>query len=108
MTKAEAVAVVAKLMLAYPREGNPDVIELYAEHLVDCDRDHALRAVSHHIRASRWLPTVAEFRETVAAYAPRPTPPLLLAPPKEEPPPEVQARVRVMVDDLLAAWGHRR
>lgn len=108
MTKAEAVTVVTQLMLAYPREGNPDVLELYADHLRDLDRTDVLRAVHHLIREARWLPTVAELRETTRALRPRPTPPILLAPPKPAPAPEVQQRVKGLVDDLLATWGRPR
>jgi len=70
MKPSECVAILKKLKRAYPRQNvTSATIELYAEMLVDLDRDDVRRAVGCLVAMSKWFPTVAEIREAVAGAA---------------------------------------
>lgn len=58
---------IAALAAAYPRQRlEPATIQIYAAALDDLDARAIEDAVRYIVRTSRWFPTVAEIRETVA------------------------------------------
>lgn len=70
MRESEALYLVGLLRGAYPRQVIPDSTEpVYVLGLLDLNRDEAMVAVTHLVRTSRWLPTIAEIRERVAEGA---------------------------------------
>lgn len=68
MTPAEAMALVALLKAAYPRQPlEATTLKLYAEHLSEFDAPVGRVAVERVIATSRFFPTIAELREQIAA-----------------------------------------
>lgn len=67
MTRAEALKLVKVLEAAYPRgEFTRERAEVYIRFLEPLDYRAANAAVAQLIATSRYLPTIAEIRETVA------------------------------------------
>lgn len=67
MRRVEALKLVKVLEAAFPRgEFTEERAEVYAKFLEPLDYRAANKAVAHLIATSRYLPTIAEIRETVA------------------------------------------
>ena len=68
MTAAEALALVKRLMAAYPRTPMPpETVQVYCEMMADMPHGAAKRAVLAVCASSKWLPTIAEIRAHAAA-----------------------------------------
>lgn len=75
MTPDEAVAVMAYLSSAYPRnEITEATVSAYAGELSDLDGQVVLSAARAHVRLSKWFPTIAEIREATGLSMGYPTP----------------------------------
>ncbi len=66
MTKGEVSALVTLLMACYPAARFPDGTQAaYELFLVELEHERAKQAVSHIVRTSRFMPTIADV---LAAY----------------------------------------
>jgi hypothetical protein len=70
MTQAEAARLVAVLMAAYPtNKASAQTSAVYERMLADLDYPAANAAVERLLASAKWMPTVAEIRETALALA---------------------------------------
>ena len=70
MNQAQALALLATLKAAYPRqEIGEDTLAIYALDLADLEFEQAKAAVEHCRRTCRFFPTIAEIREAAAEAA---------------------------------------
>lgn len=68
MTKAEAAKIVVHLVSLWTQTPVSEVMQrLYAQHLADLDFEATVLAIDRLAKTAKWLPTVAEIRETVLA-----------------------------------------
>lgn len=68
MTQAETAKLVAVLMAAYPsNRATPQTSQIYERMLADLDYPEANAAVERLLATAKWMPTVAEIRETALA-----------------------------------------
>lgn len=70
MTKVEVAKLVQVLLASFPNaQTNTGTSQAYERMLADLDHAAAQAAVERLIATSKWLPTVAEIRETAQAIA---------------------------------------
>lgn len=70
MTEREALTLVAALQGAYPRpELTPKTVKIYAEILLPLDYAAARSAVERLLLTAKFLPTIAEIRDSLTANA---------------------------------------
>jgi hypothetical protein len=68
MKKSEAAEIVMMLLASYPAAKTVEkTSEIYETMLADLDYAAARRAATRLIATSKWLPTIAEIRESVTA-----------------------------------------
>jgi len=72
VTREDIKKVFALIILVYPNlpELTSEKIDLWHELLSDIDYEAAQKAVKEHIKTSRFIPTVADIRESVAENRP--------------------------------------
>ena len=72
MTKAEVIELVTMLMACYPTAQFPDgTVVAYETFLLELELERAQRAVRDVVRASKFMPTIAEIVAAYEALAPR-------------------------------------
>lgn len=70
MTQAEAAKLVAVLMAAYPtNKATAQTSGIYERMLADLDYPAANAAIERLLATAKWMPTVAEIRETTLTLA---------------------------------------
>jgi hypothetical protein len=70
MTQAEAAKLVAVLMAAYPtNRATAQTSGIYERMLADLDYPAANAAIERLLATAKWMPTVAEIRETTLTLA---------------------------------------
>lgn len=72
MTPDQTVSLLANMVVAWPSmEVHPAATDLWVRHLADVEIEHARVAFERLVDTDEWPPTIARFREAVAALTPR-------------------------------------
>ncbi|MGF6358049.1 hypothetical protein ABIE27_006014 [Paenibacillus sp. 4624] len=63
MKETETIELMSLIITAYPQvELNDDIVNLWIEMLSDISKTVALQNLKHHIKTSKWPPTIADIR----------------------------------------------